>query len=358
MKHAATAATLTHAAPLRALGLVLLVGLVLGLWEPSRVAVGALLLLPDVFPSAPLDPLGSLTPAPRRTEYDFAYPGGTVNARVFHPAGGDWHGGVMLLLGVGELPRDDLAIRFAEALARLGVVVMLPESTGLLHEHVNQDEIDALGRCYEMLVGQPDVDPSRTGVIGLSAAGGLGIVAAAQPALRDRVRLVTSLGGYYDARSLLLDVASRSIEVEGQLVPWTPEQRTLDVVAQALIDALGSETPEVAALLAGTSREDARARIAALPDVVQARLAQISPSSYLGAVRAHLYLLHDRDDSFIPFTETRALARAAPPGLVRRYSEFSIFAHVIPDRPVAWQTLLPDLWALYWDLHAVLLELL
>jgi hypothetical protein len=337
--------------------LIAVVG-VLGLWHPARVAGQSLLLLPDVFPSAPLDPLGWLTPAPGLAEYTLPYAAGTIDARVFHPPGGGRHAGVLLLLGVGELPREDLAIRFAEALARLGVVVILPESTGLLAERLSPAEIDGLGLSYDLLVDQSDVDPARTGVIGLSAAGGLGIVAAAQPTMRDRVRLVTSLGGYYDARSLLLDVASRSMDVDGQVVPWSPEQRTLDVVSHTLADALGSETPEVADLLAGVSREEASARIAALPEVVQERLVQISPSASLGQVRAHLYLLHDRDDSFIPFTQTRALVRAAPPSIVQRSSEFSIFAHVIPDRPVPWQTFLPDVWRLYWDVHAVLLELL
>jgi hypothetical protein len=65
--------------------------------------------------------------------------------------------------------------------------------------------------------------------------------------------------------------------------------------------------------------------------------------------------MHDVDDPFIPFTESRALAAASK---VERYTEFSIFAHVIPDRPVPWQTFLPDLWRLYWHVHAVLLEVL
>jgi hypothetical protein len=68
--------------------------------------------------------------------------------------------------------------------------------------------------------------------------------------------------------------------------------------------------------------------------------------------------MHDLDDPFIPFTESRQLVRSAPPGLVTRYTEFSIFEHVIPDRPVPWQTFLPDLWRLFWHVHAVLLELL
>jgi hypothetical protein len=121
-----------------------------------------------------------------------------------------------------------------------------------------------------------------------------------------------------------------------------------------LLDAGSDADP----LFAGLSRDEAQAHIAALPGSVQDHLAEISPSAHLADVHAHVYLLHDRDDSFIPFTESRALVRAAPPGLVQRYTEFAIFAHVIPDRPVPWQTFLPDLWALYWDVHAVLLELL
>ena len=66
--------------------------------------------------------------------------------------------------------------------------------------------------------------------------------------------------------------------------------------------------------------------------------------------------MHDVDDSFIPFTESRALAKAAPS--ISRFTEFEIFAHVIPERPVPWQTFLPDLWRLFWHVHAVLVEAL
>jgi hypothetical protein len=68
--------------------------------------------------------------------------------------------------------------------------------------------------------------------------------------------------------------------------------------------------------------------------------------------------MHDMDDSFIPFTQSRDLAVHAPASVVQRYTEFSIFAHVIPDRPVPWQTFLPDVWRLFWHVHAVLLEVL
>lgn len=350
------------------------------------MAVQALAILPALFPSAPVDPLATLTPAPTRTEHTFLYAAGTVDATMFRPAGPGRHGAVVMVLGVGPLPLSGLADRFAEALAREGVVVLIPQSSALLAERVLPQEADAFAKSLELLVSQADVDATRIGFIGLSAAGGLSIVAAAQPALRDRVRFVNSLGGYYDATTLLVDVASRSIEVDGEVRPWQPEQRTQDVLAIALVDTLPTgpdqavlsrafvdhaEVPEVdwrglspeatnvrTLLVGGVSREAARASVVALSAAARDRLRAISPSSSLSDVRAHLYLMHDTDDAFIPFTQTRALVAAARPGLVVRTTELSILEHVIPDRPVPWQTFLPDLWALYWHVHAVLLELL
>ncbi len=258
-------------------------------------------------------------------------------------------------MGAGDLPRSDLAVHFADALARLGVVVMLPQSSGLAAERLTFDEVDALRQSLVLLVRQQDVDPERVGFVGLSAAGGLSIVAAGQPDLRDRVRFVNSFGSYFDASTLLLDVASRSIEVDGQEVPWQPEERTQEVVALSLADANG---PELRELFAGVTRARGRELIARLPPSVKGRLRAISPATHLDGVAAHLYVMHDVNDPFIPFTESRAMVNADTGGAIKRYTEFEIFAHVIPDRPVAWAAFLPDLWRLYWHVHAVLQEVL
>ncbi len=330
---------------------------VIVVWHPARVAVQALLLLPALFPSAPLDPLALVTSAPVRDHEVYDYAAGTVDTEYFAPSGGGRHGAVILLLGAGDLPRSDLAVRFAEALARLGVVTSVPEPTGMLSEHLTFDEIDAIRVSVNALDTRPDVDPQRVGLLGLSASGGLSIVAAAQPDLRDRVRFVNSFGSYADATSLLVDVGSRSMLVDGAERDWQPEQRTLEVVSNALVDAGVSDTDRLE-LLSGVTRERATEIVRAFSPESQRRLAAVSPSSVLAQLKAHLYLMHDRDDPFIPFTQSRALVAAAPPGVVVRYTEFSIFEHVIPDKPVAWQTFLPDLWRLFWHVHSVLLELL
>jgi hypothetical protein len=331
-------------------------------WHPARVAVQTLLLLPALFPSAPFDPLGLITAAPGHEEFAYPYAGGTVEAYLERPAGGGRHGAMMLLLGAGDLPRSDVAVHFADGLARLGIVTLVPESSGMLAERLRFDEVDAVRTSLDVLATRSDVDTDRIGLLGLSASGGVSIVAAAQPDLRDRIRFVNSFGSYDDTITLLVDVASRSLEVDGLVRPWQPEERTRQVISIALTSDPASDqaTRDVAGELMNDmpTREQARNLISQLPPAVLEQLRAISPSTYLAQMHAHLYLMHDVDDSFIPFTQSRDLVARAPAGVVQRYTEFAIFAHVIPDRPVPWQTFLPDLWRLFWHVHAVLLEVL
>ena len=336
------------------LGLGLLALVLVG-WHPARVAVQTLLLLPALFPSPPVDPLAAISAAPTVEPHTYGYAGGTVNADLYLPAGSGEHGAIVLLLGAGDLPRSDLALRFADTLARLGVVVLVPESSGMLAERLTYDEVDAIRRSLDLLMARPEVDPERVGIVGLSASGGLGIVAAGEPTMRNWLRFVNSFGSYADTLTLLVDVASRSIVVRDEVREWLPEQRTLDVVRNALDDA-GVDPVVRDELLAGTSRERAAELIAGFSSATLDQLERVSPIAYLEAVRAHLFLMHDQDDPFIPFTQSRELVRLSPPGVVARYTEFSIFSHVIPDRPVPWGTFLPDLWRLFWHVHAVLLE--
>lgn len=342
---------------MRQVGFALLLVLgVLVAWHPARVAVQTLLLLPAMFPGAPVDPLGWFTPEPATESASGTYAAGTVATQIIAPSSAGKHSAVVLLLGAGDLPRSDVAVHFAQALARLGIVVSLPEPSGMLAEHLTFDEVDAIRVSVNQLAARSDVDQAHVGLVGLSASGGLSIVAAAQPDLRDRIRFVNSFGSYADALSLLVDVASHTMSVDGEVRDWLPEQRTIDVVTKALADAGVSDADRVE-LLSQPTRERAGTIVDNFSPTVRDRLVRISPTNYLAQLHAHLYVMHDVDDPFIPFSQSRALVANAPPGVITRYTEFAIFAHVIPEKSVPIQTFLPDLWKLFWHVHAVLSEL-
>lgn len=355
-------------------------------WAPARLAVLTLLLLPSLFPGAPAEPLTWVTAPPERVEYTLPSETGLVEIDVYRPPGASPRGGILLLLGARPVPRrDPLLVRFSEGLARTGLVVLVPEPPNLLEGRVLPEERATLAQLYDLLLLQPGVDPRRSGFVGFSVGGGLSVIAATDPRIRDRVRFVNSLGGYFDALELLQDVATRSIVVDGQVQPWEPSALSWQVVALQVVESMADpndeqvlrraflETQEVPeeqwrtlspagsaarALLDGSLTQDrpgAAQAIAALPQRARDRLTAISPSQFLPDLRARLYLMHDRGDSLIPFTQSIRMARQRP-DIVARFTLFSIFEHVIPDRPQPIQTFLPDLWALYWHLHAVLLE--
>src|SRR5689334_3526393 len=84
--------------PMGRIGLVLVLLIAaIAVWHPARVAVQAALLLPAVFPSAPIDPLASLPV--ERSHQVVPYAAGTVDTDTFSPQGGGRHGAVILLLG-------------------------------------------------------------------------------------------------------------------------------------------------------------------------------------------------------------------------------------------------------------------
>ena len=94
--------------------------------------------------------------------------------------------------------------------------------------------------------------------------------------------------------------------------------------------------------------ERVEAILGALPPNSADRLAAVSPRPGVGQLRAHLYLMHDRSDHFIPYTHSRQLAAEAPAGTLRRYTEFDLFGHVMPNRQLDPPTFAREVAKLVW----------
>src|SRR5438128_665375 len=122
---------------------------------------------------------------------------GPVRARIFTPAPAS-DDAVLLVSGVHPDGIDEVRlVDLARDLAGTGVNVVTPEIPDLMQYRLTGRVTDTIEQTAEWLADQRALSGThRIGMIGVSFSGGLSIVAAGRPALRDRVAYVFSFGGH------------------------------------------------------------------------------------------------------------------------------------------------------------------
>jgi hypothetical protein len=285
-----------------------------------------------------------------------------VEARIVIPwRGGELPGHKYLPRGTKRLPLllvpgvhasgvdEPRLVTFARDLASMGHPVVTAGPPDLARYTITPETTDAIEGAAQWLAAQRDLAPDgRIGMMGISFAGGLSIVAAGRPPLRDRVSVVLSLGGHgnldrtlrylctgrqadgtlrpphdYGAVIILLGVADRLVPA-AQVGPLREgvltflEATRLDLVDKAksaatfaMASALEQRLPEPSRTLMGyvNRRDVEHLGPILLPHVsAMADAAGLSPSRS-PVPSAAVYLLHGTDDNVVPAAESLALAR-------------------------------------------------
>jgi hypothetical protein len=146
---------------------------------------------PDVGPKRPQEPKPPFPYSVREVGITSEVDGVTLAGTLTAPADGARHPAVVLLTGSGAQDRDESILGhkpflvLADHLTRSGVVVLRYDDRGVggsggflantSHETLRRDASTAL----TWLQGQPEVDPTRIGLIGHSEGANIAIVAAA-----------------------------------------------------------------------------------------------------------------------------------------------------------------------------------
>lgn len=310
-------------------------------------------------------------------------PEGTIRIRIFRSAGATR--AVQLVSGVHpdgiEEPR---LIDLARDLAGTGVNVATPEIPDLMQYRLTARVTDTIEHAALWLAGRPDLSGSgRVGMIGVSFSGGLSVVAAGRPALRDHVAYVLSFGGHgnlprvlryyctgvepalsgagdtqrpphdYALAVLLYQAADLAVPAEQA----QPLRRGLETFLQA--SALARVDPERALeiLAAGRTFQEQLPEPSAtlMKDVydrnvpaVGARvlpfLDRLGQDPALSPDRstppsAPVYLLHGTDDNVVPAVESELLAAHLRNGATVRMLLSGFLSHVdVSSRPTAGET--------------------
>ena len=333
----------------------------------------------------------------RHDEHVVSIPVGqtSVRGRVYTPARKSSQT-VLVVAGLHPAGIDEPRLMaLSRELARSQVTVVTPEIPGLSQFEITPALTDHIERAAVWLATTPDLAPTgRIGLMGISFSGGLSVVAAGRPALRDHLSYVFALGGHDDLTRVLTylctgveggspnvewqepdlgtvqrpphdyGVAVVLLNVADHLVP--PEQvpvlrdavrqflrasylDTVDAPAAARefnelrIRARGLPEPAARLLEMVNNRDVARLGPLLLPYVAShVEAAALSPSRS-PAPTAPVFLLHGRHDTVIPAAESMYLAeRLRAQSVPVRLLVTDLISHVEADQPPA----ILDVWRL------------
>jgi hypothetical protein len=276
-----------------------------------------------------------VTAPPIVESFTYATHFGHTEAELYRPSAQGRHPAVVVSLGVVpkgmEHPQSR---RFAQALARAGFAAVLHWSPALRDLRLDPLDIDDLVSAYSRLMEHPNVDPTRSGLLGTCIGGSYALIAAADASIRDRLRFVSAYAPFSSMWTLAVDIASATRTIDGVPKPWLVDPLAWQMFVRSVTYRLderesgslraafddrfvwdASKTrvvessigPDVGAismspggrevyrLLTARSREAAADALHALPSAVQSLLTAMSPMTCLEGIHAPLItLLHDR----------------------------------------------------------------
>jgi hypothetical protein len=278
---------------------------------------------------------------------------GSVPARFYRPEGG-FDRTVLLVPGIHAMGIDEPRLTaLAKDVAGSGLGVMTMALPDLMRYEITPRSTDVIEDAVASLARRHDLAPDgRVGMIGISFAGGMSIVAAGRPSIRDRAAFVLSFGGHGDLPRVIRYLCTgEAPRVEGieihpphdygvavvlygmtpRVVP--PEQveplregiRTflwasqLTLVDQKRADATFARARDMAKALPEPSATYLKyvndRNVKALGPVLVPHIADlaaqeaISPQRAAAVPAAPVYLLHGAGDTVIPTVESHLLAQ-------------------------------------------------
>ena len=274
--------------------------------------------------------------------------GATTRARLYHPIGIAHPCAVVLVPGVHHLGMNEPRLRrFARSLASHGCLILTPQVEELADYNITKSSALVIGDAVHELVRRSGAP--KVGLLGLSFAGGMALIAASDESVQRQLIAVIAIGAYDDLHRVLdFYQTDQTHAPDGTLFKMKAHEYGSLVtayshasaffapsdVAQARITLrtlLWENLPKAHAEAAKLSPqgqvrmsqlfahdtkslvEDTRRGLAA----VQPELDAASPHFYLAKIHIPVMLLHGASDNVVPPTETLWLEHDLPKGVER-----------------------------------------
>ncbi len=355
----------------------------------------SLLVLADVGAVHAPSRLKAVTPPPSRTPVSYTVDGRSRSGDLYLPGAGAPLAGIVLVPGAVPEGKDDARmVALATTLARARFAVLIPELPGFRELSIRPGDARLVADAYTYLVSRPDLAPGgRAGMVAFSYALGPALLAVLEPEIRERVRFIVGVGGYYDLARTVAYFTTGYFQYEGRWYYLKPDdygkmvlvksslphlrdprdRKILDAMVQLKLDniaadlaplasGLGPEGRAVYELVTNTDPARTPQFMQALPPSLRADFALLSlHDKDLRGLKARLLLVHGKNDNLIPFPESMALAQQVAPGQARLFIINRVLGHVDLrlSHVLSWEFLsreLPDAWRMWRAVDALLAE--
>lgn len=299
--------------------------------------------------------------------FEFQSRAGKIHARLFIPAGMTGGPGMVIVHGVHELGiQEPRLMAFAEAMASNGIVVLTPEVESLKDYHVAPDGIAVIGESARWLAGQIE---HPVGVMGLSFAGGLALLAASDEHYADSIAFVFAVGAHDDLpRVARFYATDQMLAPGGALIHMQAHEYGPQVLVYAHPEDFFSATDATTAAHAiqlhlYDKDAEAATEAAKLSPASQVRLQSlfkhdlavigqplldstahrtvemeaVSPHGRLANLHVPVLLLHGAGDNVIPPSETQWLAKEIPAQELKAMLISKALSHVEMEGSISWR---------------------
>lgn len=329
-------------------------------WEATR-------LLEDIDAGSGPSALKAGTPLPSRIAVSYDIDGRKGSADLYEPQQ-PLGGALVLVPGFTRQGKDDRrVIDLARSLSRARFVVLVPDVAGSRELRVRLDDARSIADAMRYLArSQPQAAAQGIGVVAISYAVGLAVLASLETANEVPLHFLVGVGGYYDTTAVVTFATTGKFRLPGSrhwqsgkplpAAKWiflasntsvlssAADRERLEAVAERclkhcdpeaenLSEALGPDGKALLALITNQDPALVPELLQALPRSVATHLERLSLRSRdLSPLSGRVILIHGRLDPMIPFSESLAFS-----GAVSRTEVFLIdgFSHINP-RGVGW----------------------
>ena len=313
----------------------------------GRAFYKTLIILPEFIPNSPVKTLNLLTQKPQVKEVEFQSGGRTIDADLWLPQSKSNHPAVVLNLGVDIDRKDPRTQELADIFARSGITTLVPNIPSLGRRRVLKEAKDDLIASFEYLNSLPNIKSNKIGFVGFCASGGLVLLAAEDDTVSDQVAFIVSVNPYYDLASLYKNITLRQIEDDGQIQDWNPNFKTVEIYNRETINLLESDadreilnnhlaligqdklgkggflelsgqnlnklSPEAKFTYDGLTNTDPQKTDFYLENATNSQknfLQELSPAAKISSLKAKTFILMDKNNIYIPYTEAQLLSEA------------------------------------------------